>query len=95
MNTSIFCSWLLKQCPTVIKLQQKKILIMQQIVLVYIAKKLLVQVYVNNNVLLCFYAGILCGRCRHSHQGVGVLTMLCQDCENDSITFLPIVLLGQ
>ena len=44
--------------------------------------------------LLHVFTGILCGRCRHDHQGVGVLTMLCQNCDGDNVIFLPIVLLG-
>ena len=35
--------------------------------------------------------GVLCGQCRHDHQGVGVLTMLCQNCDNYNVVFIPIL----
>jgi len=40
----------------------------------------------------CVFLGNLCGACKRNNNGVGILSMLCQECENYNVYFL--ILLG-
>ena len=56
----------------------------------HIHKHTHVQAWHTERVML-FNAGYLCGACKHDHDGVGVLTPLCQRCENYYIFFLVVL----
>jgi len=45
----------------------------------------------DDTILFIGLTGYLCGACKHDHDGVGVLTTLCQRCKESNFIFLVIL----